>query len=235
MARKIGLMTLILHQHPLASFCHKVLIALYESGTPFEAALVDLGDEASRKAFLEISPLGKMPALRDEARDRTLFETSVIIEYLDRYHPGSARLLPEDFDAALDVRLWDRFFDLYVQEPMQQIVSERMRPDGSEARADQHRAALGRSYDVIEKKLGASGWIAGGTFTMADCAGAPALFYAETLVPFGDERPRLAAYYERLIQRPSVARVLQEAVPYFQYYPYKERLPVRFRPDASDS
>jgi glutathione S-transferase len=228
-------MTLILHQHPLASFCHKVLIALYESDIPFEAVLVDLGDEAARTAFLQISPLGKMPALRDEARDRTLFETSVIIEYLDRYYPGSPRLLPEDFDAALDVRLWDRFFDLYVQEPMQQIVSERMRPDGSEARADQHRAALGRSYAVIEKKLDATRWVAGQTFTMADCAAAPALFYAETLVPFGNEYPKLATYHERLMQRPSVVRVLQEAMPYFKYYPYRERLPLQFRPDAADS
>lgn len=232
MARKICLMALILHQHPLASFCHKVLIALYESGTPFEAVLVDLGDEASRAAFLTISPLGKMPALRDEARDRTLFETSVIIEYLDHYHPGGARLLPAGFDDALDVRLWDRFFDLYVQEPMQQVVGERLRADGSETRADEARKALGRSYDVIEQKLGAEKWITGASFTMADCAAAPGLFYAETLVPFGAGHPKLSAYHQRLMQRPSVERVLQEAMPYFKFYPYRENLPAQFRPDA---
>ncbi|MDM9628313.1 glutathione S-transferase family protein [Rhizobium sp. S152] len=223
-------MPLVLHQHPLASFCHKVLIALYESGTPFERVLVDLGDEASRSAFLALSPLGKMPALRDDERDRTLFETSIIIEYLDRYYPGTARLLPEDFDQALEVRLWDRFFDLYVQEPMQQIVSERMRPDGSALRADQAREALGRAYRVIEDKLGADDRITGDTFTMADCSAAPALFYAETLVSFGDAYPKLQAYHERLMQRPSVARVLKEAIPYFRFYPYKENLPARYKP-----
>lgn len=225
-------MTLVLHYHPLASYCHKVLIALYESGTPFDAVLVNLGDEASRTAFLQISPLGKMPALRDEARDRTLFETSIIIEYLDRYYPGAGRLLPDGFDDALNVRLWDRFFDLYVQEPMQQVVGERLRPEGSEARAAEARASLARSYGVIEKTLGADEWIAGKTFSMADCAAAPALFYAETLVPFGGDHPKLAAYYQRLLQRPSFARVLQEAMPYFQFYPYRENLPARFRPDG---
>lgn len=223
-------MTLVLHQHPLASFCHKVLIALYESGTPFEPVLIDLGNEASRSAFLALSPLGKMPALRDDGRDRTLFETSIIIEYLDRYYPGNARLIPEGFDHALDVRLWDRFFDLYVQDPMQQIVSERMRPDGSHLRADQARDALRRAYGVIEDKLGTDGWIAGATFTMADCAAAPALFYAETLVPFGSAWPKLQAYHERLLQRPSIARVLDEAMPYFKFYPYKENLPARYKP-----
>jgi glutathione S-transferase len=228
-------MTLVLHQHPLASFCHKVLIALYESGTPFERVLVNLGDEASRTAFLALSPLGKMPALEDKSRNRTVFETSIIIEYLDRHHPGSARLIPEDFDAALDVRLWDRFFDHYIQEPMQQIVSERMRADGSEARAEEARQALKRAYAVIEDKLAADGWITGSSFTMADCAAAPGLFYAETLVPYGSDLPKLAAYHARLMQRPSVARVLEEATPYFKYYPYKENLHARFRPSDAEA
>ena len=228
-------MTLVLHQHPLASFCHKVLIALYEGGTPFERVLVDLGDQASRTAFLALSPLGKMPALEDKGRGRTVFETSIIIEYLDRYHPGGARLIPGDFDAALDARLWDRFFDLYVQEPMQQIVSERMRADGSEAGAEEARQALKRAYAVIEDKLAAGGWITGESFTMADCAAAPGLFYAETLVPYGTDLPKLSAYHQRLMQRPSVARVLEEAMPYFKYYPYKENLPARFRPSDAEA
>jgi glutathione S-transferase len=228
-------MTLVLHQHPLASFCHKVLIALYESGTPFERVLVNLGDEASRTAFLALSPLGKMPALEDTGRGRTVFETSIIIEYLDRYHSGSARLIPADFDAALDVRLWDRFFDHYIQEPMQQIVSERMRADGSEARAEEAGQALRRAYAVIEDKLVADGWITGESFTMADCAAAPGLFYAETLVPYGSDFPKLAAYHARLMERASVARVLEEAMPYFKYYPNKENLPARFRPSDAEA
>ncbi|KQV81700.1 glutathione S-transferase family protein [Rhizobium sp. Root1220] len=223
-------MTLVLHQHPLASFCHKVLIALYENDTPFEAVLVNLGDEASRAAFLRISPLGKMPALRDEARNRTVLETSIIVEYIDRYHAGSVRFVPEDFDHALEVRLWDRFFDLYVQEPMQQIVGERLRPNGDQNRADDARGALIRAYGVIDQQLGDHIWITGDSFTLADCAAAPALFYAETLVPFADDLPRLEAYYQRLLERPSFARVLREAMPYFKLYPYRENLPARFRP-----
>lgn len=228
-------MTLVLHQHPLASFCHKVLIALYENGTPFESVLVDLGDEASRAAFLHLSPLGKMPALRDEARDRTIPETSIIVEYLDRYYPGPVRLVPETFDQALEVRLWDRFFDLYVQEPMQQIVSERLRPNGDESRADDARRALLKAYEIIERQLGGRAWITGDSFTLADCAAAPALFYAETLVPFGDDQPRLKGYHQHLLERASFARVLREAMPYFKFYPYRESLPARFRPnDAAE-
>jgi glutathione S-transferase len=227
-------MTLFLHQHPLASFCHKVLVALYENGTAFEAVLVDLGDEASRAAFVRLSPLGKMPALRDEARDRTVPETSIIAEYLDRYYPGPVRLVPEDFDHALEVRLWDRFFDLYVQEPMQQIVAERLRQNGDESRADDARRALLKAYGIIERQLDGRMWITGDSFTLADCGAAPALFYAETLVPFGDDQPRLKAYYQRLLERPSFERVLREAMPYFKFYPYRENLPARFRPNAAE-
>jgi glutathione S-transferase len=225
-------MSLFLHQHPLASFCHKVLIALYENGTPFEAVLVDLGTEASRAAFLQLSPLGKMPVLRDDARDRTIPETSIIVEYLDRYYPGTAHLVPDGFDHALDVRLWDRFFDLYVQEPMQQIVGERLRQNADEDRADDARRALRKAYELIERQLDGRTWITGSNFTLADCAAAPALFYAETLVPFGDEQPRLKAYYQNLLERASFARVLREAMPYFELYPYRENLPPRFRPDV---
>lgn len=223
-------MSLLLHSHPLASFCHKVLIALYENATPFEAVHVDLGNEASRDAFLSIWPLGKMPVLRDEARGRTVPETTIIIEYLDRHHPGTMPLIPNDFDQALDVRLWDRLFDLHVQEPMQQIVGERLRGGGDPARVVQAEAALRKAYGMIERQLGDRLWIVGDSFTMADCAAAPALFYAETLVPFVD-LPRLQRYYDRLLARPSFARVLEEAQPYFKFYPYRERLPHRFRAD----
>lgn len=225
-------MSLFLHSHPLASFCHKVLIALYENATPFEAVHVDLANEASRAAFLSVSPLGKMPVLRDEARDRTIPETTIIIEYLDRYYPGAKALVPNDFDKALEVRLWDRCFDLHVQEPMQQIVGERLRGGGDPARVVQAEAALRKAYDMIEQQLGDHPWIAGDSFTMADCAGAPALFYSQTLVPFVNQ-PRLHGYYSRLLARPSFARVLEAARPYFKFYPYRERLPARFRPDEA--
>ncbi|MET0387288.1 MAG: glutathione S-transferase family protein, partial [Polyangiales bacterium] len=121
-------MTLKLYQHPLASFCHKVLIALYENQTPFESVVVDLADPASKQALLSAWPVGKIPVLHDEARDRTVPETSIIIEYLAQHHPGPIALLPADRELALQARLWDRFFDAYVQVPMQKIVVDRLRP-----------------------------------------------------------------------------------------------------------
>ncbi|PDT26293.1 glutathione S-transferase [Rhizobium sp. L9] len=228
-------MSLVLYGHPLASFCHKVLIALYENTTPFENRLVDLSDEASRADLFRFWPIGKMPLLRDEARDSTIPETTIIIEYLDHYYPGSVRLLPLEIDRALQVRLWDRFFDQYVQVPMQTLVSHRRRPEGTadEIEMAACKATLTTAYAMIEKQLGESPWITGDAFTMADCAAAPALFYAETLVPFSQEQPKLGAYYNRLLARPSFARALEEARPYFKFYPYQDRLPARFR-DAAE-
>jgi glutathione S-transferase len=228
-------MALVLYMHPLASFCHKVLIALYENDTPFEALQVDLGSEGSRADFFKVWPVGKMPVLRDEALNSTIPETSIIIEYLDRHYPGRTRLLPNEADRALSVRLWDRFFDLYIQTPMQKIVGDRIRPEGA---TDPHglneaEGTLRTAYAMIEKQLGGNPWITGNSFTMADCAAAPALFFAETLVPFGDDQPNLKTYYERLLERPSFARVLQEARPYFKLYPYRDKLPARFKEDAA--
>jgi glutathione S-transferase len=224
-------MSLILYQHPLASFCHKVLIALYENGTHFESRIIDLGNEESRASLLRLWPIGKFPVLRDETLDSTVPETSIIIEYLDRHYPGPTRLLPPDPTDALCVRLWDRFFDHYVQEPMQKIVADKRRPEGQcdpQAVAEAE-ALLRTAYRMIEQQLDGKRWIVGDAFTMADCAAAPALFYAETLVSFGDQHVRLKQYYQRLLNRPSFARVLQEAMPYFHYYPYYESLPAQFR------
>ncbi|WSH63045.1 glutathione S-transferase family protein [Rhizobium ruizarguesonis] len=227
-------MSLVLYGHPLASFCHKVLIALYENGTPFEDRIVDLSSEELRADLFRFWPIGKMPLLRDEARDSTIPETSIIIEYLEQYYPGPIRLLPLEIDRALQVRLWDRFFDLYVQTPMQTLVSNHMRPEGTadEREVEAAKATLATAYSMIEKQLADKQWISGDGFTMADCAAAPALFYAETLIPFSQEQPNLRAYYDRLLARPSIARVLEEARPYFKFYPYKERLPARFRDAA---
>ncbi|RUM26827.1 glutathione S-transferase family protein [Rhizobium vallis] len=227
-------MSLVFYGHPLASFCHKVLIALYENATPFENRIVDLSDETSRADLFRFWPVGKMPLLRDEARDSTIPETSIIIEYLDHYYPGPVRLLPLEIDRALQVRLWDRFFDHYVQVPMQTLVSNRLRPEGTadEIEMTASRTTLATAYAMIEKQLGESPWITGEAFTMADCAAAPALFYAETLVPFCQDQPKLRAYYSRLLARPSFARALEEARPYFKFYPYHEKLPARFRDAA---
>ncbi|MBX4954608.1 glutathione S-transferase family protein [Rhizobium lentis] len=228
-------MSLVLYGHPLASFCHKVLIALYENGTPFENRIVDLSDETSRADLFRFWPIGKMPLLRDEARDSTIPETSIIIEYLHHYYPGPVALLPLEIDRALQVRLWDRFFDHYVQVPMQTLVSNHRRPEGKadEIEMAASRATLATAYAMIEKQLGESPWITGEAFTMADCAAAPSLFYAETLVPFSSDQPKLRAYYTRLLARRSFARTLEEARPYFKFYPYHDRLPARFR-DAAE-
>ena len=121
-------MSLKLYFHPLSSYCQKVLVALYENDTPFEPLIVDLGNEASRADFLKVWPVGKFPVLRDDARDRTIPESSIIIEYLDQYHPGMTPLVPTDEDLAWQTRLRDRFYDLHVHYHMQRIVGDRLRP-----------------------------------------------------------------------------------------------------------
>jgi glutathione S-transferase len=215
------MMSLTLHYHPLASYCWKVLIALYENGTPFEGKIVDLMDAAEARAFRAISPMGKMPALVDDARGVTVIETSVIIEYLDRHYPGRTRFLPEDREEALRVRFAERFFDFYVQDPMSKIVTDRIRPEGSNDHfgVEKARAELAAAYDAIEARLPRGMWPAGDAFTLADCAAAPSLFYAGKVQPFADTHPKLAAYFEMLARRPSFARVLEGAEPYFRLFP----------------
>ena len=223
-------MALVLYLHPLASFCHKVLAALYEAGTPFESRLVDFQDEETRSRFFALWPMGKIPVLRDEERNRTIPETTIIIEYLDRHYPGERRLFPGDEALALDARLWDRFIDLYVHEPMQKIVLDHLRPEGERdvrGVADA-RKTLASAYGMIERRMAERSWLAGNDFTVADCAAAPALFYAATVQPFAQTHPHLASYFERLMERPSVARTIREAQPYFLYYPFRDEIPARF-------
>ena len=216
-------MALELHLHPLSSYCWKVLIALYETGTPFTPVTVNLGDAAERAAYQQLSPFGKIPALRDTDRGMEVFETSVIIEYLDLHYPGAARMVPASADQALEVRLWDRIFDFYVMDTFQPIVSDRLRPAESRdpLSVEMARGRLRQAYAVIEKKLAGRAWAAGDAFSMADCAAAPALFYAAIAEPLGD-LPVLAAYRERLLARPSVARAIKEATPFFRMFPATE-------------
>ena len=223
-------MSLVLYLHPLASFCHKVLIALYENETPFEPQVIDLGDEASSADLVESWPVGKIPVLRDTARDRAIPETTIIIEYLQTHYPGPVRLIPADHDSALDARLWDRFFDLYVSAPMQKIVLDRLRPEYQKdpAGVSEAFATLKTAYAMIERHMQDKTWANGQDFSIADCAALPALFFAETLQPFSQSHANLSAYFERLLARPSIARVLEEARPYFQYYPYWQKLDARF-------
>lgn len=214
-------MSLTLHMHPLASYCWKVLIALYENDTPFEARLVDFGDPEAAAAFKALWPTAKMPLLRDEARDRTVPETSIIIEYLQATYPGPVRFIPGDPDAALRTRLLERLFDNYVMTPMQAIVGDRIRPDDVKDPygVAQARSQLAMAYDLLEAELAGRTWAAGEAFSLADCAAAPALFYADKVAPLGEAHPVVSAYLDRLLARPSFARVLQEAEPYFTMFP----------------
>jgi len=214
-------MSLTLHYHPLSSFCWKVLIALYENDTPFTPHMVNLGDEAERAALLKLWPIGKFPVLRDDARDQTVPETSIIIEYLDRHYPGRTRFIPDDPDLARQTRLRDRFYDCYAHLSMQKIVGDRLRP---EAAKDPHgveeaRARLRSCYDMIDRQMAGGAWAMGEAFGLADCAALPALFYGNMVEPLGEKHKHATAYLERLKARPSVARVLAEAEPYFKMFP----------------
>jgi glutathione S-transferase len=200
---------LMLYYHPLSSYCQKALIGLYELGVSFEKHVVDLGDAKERAAFLAIAPLGKFPVIVDDGR--AIAESSILLEHLDEDH----RLFP-----SLAARAGDRFWDLHVHEHMQRMVADRLRP--SEARdafgVAQARAALERTYAIADQELAGRTWAAGGAFTIADCAAAPALFFAQKLVPFGDHT-HLAAYFERLRDRPSVGRTFAEAAPFLPMFP----------------
>jgi glutathione S-transferase len=220
-------MSLTLYYHPLASFCWKVLIALYEKGIPFEKKSINLGDTAERSELEAIWPLVKFPVIRDHARQRDLPETSIIIEYLDRHWPGTQPLMPSDWDDALEVRLWDRIFDNHVQGPMQQIVADRMRD--TKLDLSRERSMLSAVYRMLDRHMASRAWVGRNGFSMADCAAAPALFYASTLEPFPDELRHLQAYFHRLTQRPSFQRVLEEAKPYLAFYPFADSIPARFR------
>jgi glutathione S-transferase len=212
-------MSLKLYFHPLSSFCHKVLIALYETGTPFEPRTVDLFAEGAE--YRKIWPIGKIPVLRDEAKDRTIPETSIIIEYLAQHYPGKTQLFPADRDLCRQMRLHDRFYDLYVNVPMQKIVTDRLRPQGKNDPygVEEARALLRTSLGMVDEHMAGKRWVMGDAFTMADCAAAPALFYANKVQPFGDGHRNASAYLGRLLERPSFARVIKEAEPYFAMMP----------------
>lgn len=214
-------MALKLYYHPLSSFCQKALVALYERGVPFEGVIVDLSDAAQRAALAALWPIAKFPVLRDEEREVTVPEASLVIEYADRAGSGPP-MIPADPDAALQVRLWDRFFDNYIHLPMQKVVGDTLRPQGSRdpAGVEEAKAQIARSWAILDAALGSHGqhWAAGAAFTLADCAAAPAIFYANIVQPF-DGHGHVAAYFERLLDRPSFARCKEEAKPYWQYFP----------------
>jgi len=213
-------MSLILHFHPLSSFCWKALTALYENDTPFAPNMVNLGDPDERAALLKLWPICRFPVLEDKARGEVVPESSIIIEYLDRYYPGRTRFIPEQADRALQTRLQDRFYDLYLHLPMQKIVGDRLRPaDKKDPRGvEEARAQLKTSYAIIERQMTDSTWAMGSDFSLADCAAMPSLYYGDKVEPIGEFK-NVSAYLDRLQARPSFARVLREAEPSFAMFP----------------
>jgi glutathione S-transferase len=210
---------LVLHQHPFASYCQKVLIALYELDIAFESHVVD--GEHGRAELAKLWPPATIPVLRDETADCTLPESTTIIEYVDQM--GGPRLVPADPDRALRVRLWDRFYDQHLATPMQKIVGDRLRPEGRKdpEGVDQARRQVETAYAVADGRLAESAWAAGESFSLADCAAAPALFYCRAVHRWDEAaQAGITRYYRDLMTRPSIARVVDEARPYRDLFPH---------------
>jgi glutathione S-transferase len=212
-------MSLALYGHPFSSYTQKVLIALYENGTPFEFRCIGPETPQHSADWLQRWPLRKFPLLVDG--ERNVVETSIIIEYLQLAHPGQVRLLPTDPVAALDVRFLDRCFDLHVMTPVQHAVGAAMTGDPAKreeglAHAEQK---LELAYAWLEVQLVGRAWAAGADFTLADCAAAPSLFYADWTHRISEAFPVLRAYRARLLARPSFARAVEEARPFRPLFP----------------
>jgi glutathione S-transferase len=212
-------MSLALYGHPFSSYTQKVLIALYENGTPFDSRCISPETPEHSEQWLKRWPLRKFPLLVDG--ERNIAETSIIIEYLQLAHPGPVRLLPTDPTAALNVRFLDRFFDLHVMSPMQLAVDGALTGDPVKRQDGLALAAkkLDLAYAWLEGHLAGKTWAAGTDFTLADCAAAPSLFYADWTQRISEDFPVLRAYRSRLLARPSFARAVDEARQYRSYFP----------------
>ena len=214
-------MSLKLYFHPLSSYCMKVLIALYENDTPFEREIVDLSDATQSANFKKIWPIRKFPVLHDRAKDRMIPESSIIIEYLDQHYPGRTRFISSDAEVARQTRFCDRFYDLHLHSPMQKVVGDRLRPPGKNDPhgVEEAKTSLQTALGMIEQDMVAKTWAMGNDFTLADCSAAPPLFYVNMAMPFGDTHKNARKYLDRLMERPSFARALKEAEPYFAMFP----------------
>jgi glutathione S-transferase len=208
-------MTLTLYSHPFSSYCQKVLIGLYETDIPFTYRHME--HEGAGAELVALWPFGRFPLLVDG--DKPVFESSIILEHLSLYR--GAELIPSDPALALEARFMDRFFDNDVMTPMNVPVANALRPEGSKDQfgVEKAMAALDRAYGWLEKKLVGRTWAAGETFTLADCAAAPSLFYADWVLQIGDQYPLVKAYRARLNARPSFARCIEEARQYRNYFP----------------
>jgi len=211
-------MSLELFSHPFSSYCQKVLIALWADGTPFAYRMLDQEHPENFGELTQRWPFGKFPLLVDDGE--SVIESTPIIEHLQARHPGPNRWIP-DGDLGRRVRFLDRFFDNYVMGNMQKAGNDVLRPEGCKDPygAQQGRSELNLAYDWLEANLSDGPWAAGDEFTMADCAAAPSLFYADWVEEIGPQRPKLAAYRARLLAHPVVARTVDEGRPYRPYFP----------------
>ena len=212
-------MVIQLFGHPFSSYTWKAEIALYENDTPFEFRTVDPERPENGAELFRRSAVGKFPLLVDG--ETAVFEATAIIEYLEAAHPGPVKLIPVDPEAAVKVRMMDRVFDNYVMNVMTVIVGNALRP---EEHRDPYgvkraRADLDRIYTWLDGELAGREWACGADFTLADCAAAPALFYADWTNPIADKHVTLKAYRTRLLARLSVARCVEDARPYRSYFP----------------
>jgi glutathione S-transferase len=215
-------MSMKLYFNPVSSYSQKTLMAFYEKGCAFEPVIINLFDPKEREAYQKIYPIAKVPYLQVEEKKLNLSESSIIIEYIDRNFPGGMKLLPDDPDQALQVRMQDRYFDLYINESVGKIFFDGMRPAGKNDPfgVQQARDRLDQMYAMLDPQLASRTWAAGETFSMADCAAAPALFYARMVHPF-EAHKNVTAYFQRLMQRPSFQRVVKEAEPFLAMFAKK--------------
>jgi len=211
-------MTIELFAHPFSSYCQKAIAAFYESGTPFALRTIEPGGGPVIDELKRLWPIGKFPVLREGGR--VVFEATSIVEYLDVHHPGPVRLIPADPDAAIEVRMMDRFFDNYIATPQQRLVFDLIRPEGERNPADvtEARAMLDQAYAWLDERMASREWAAG-EFGLADLSAAPQLFYADWSHPLDGRFPNVAAYRARLIARPAFARAIEEARPYRSFFP----------------
>lgn len=210
-------MSLALYAHPFSSYCQKVLIALYENDTPFEYR--SLESPQAKSELAELWPHRKFPLLLDHGKP--VIESSIIIEHLMVNHPGRVPLIPAAAAAALEARFLDRVFDNYVMAPVMKIVGDVRRPQDSRdgTGVAEARATLDTSYQWLDEHLKGREWAVGSMFSVADCAAAPSLFYADWTHEIGASFSNLRAYRRRLLARPSFARAVNEARPYRAYFP----------------
>lgn len=212
-------MALTLYFHPMSTYCMKALIALYENDTPFEPRIIHLEKPEERAELAALWPFVKFPVLKDG--NTVVAESSIVLEYLDEQYPGKTKLIPANAARAREARFVERIYDLYVNTCVGKFTNDKFRPADKKdplGVADAMRQ-IEIAYDLVEKDMATRTWAMGDDFTIADCAALPALFYANMLIPLENKRKNTAAYLTRLLERPSITRVIEEAGPYLKFFP----------------